>query len=55
MIVIRSCCENNLPTVRKTIDGRYMVFCSHCGLTTVGETVEDALNIWNDLKNGRCF
>ena len=52
MIVIRSCCENVLPNVRKDLLGRILIYCPHCGYSVVGATYDEALENWNDCQNG---
>lgn len=52
MIVIRECCENVLPNVRKDLLGRFLIYCPHCGYSMIGDTFEDVLNKWNDYHNG---
>lgn len=52
MIVIRSCCDNILPNVRKDLLGRTLIYCPHCGYSVVGATYDEALENWNDYQNG---
>ena len=52
MIVIRECCENVPPNVRKDLLGRFLIYCPHCGYSMIGDTFEDALDKWNDYHNG---
>lgn len=52
MIVIRSCCENVLPNVRKDLLGRVLIYCPHCGYSVVGANYDEALENWNDYQNG---
>ncbi len=52
MIVIRSCCDNVLPNVRKDLLGRILIYCPHCGYSIMGYSYDDALQKWNDAQNG---
>lgn len=51
MIVIRSCCDNVIPNVRKDLLGRFLIYCPHCGFSVIGDSYEEALEIWNDKQN----
>ena len=52
MIIIRECC-GTLPKVDFFIDrSRIAVWCPVCGYTVSGENTEDALQKWNDHRNG---
>lgn len=52
MIVIRSCCDNVLPNIRKDLLGRILIYCPHCGYSIMGYSYDDALQKWNDVQNG---
>lgn len=52
MIVIRSCCDNVIPNVRKDLLGRFLIYCPHCGFSVIGDSYDEALEIWNDKQNG---
>ena len=52
MIVIRSCCDNVIPNVRKDLLGRILIYCPHCGYSIMGYSYDDALQKWNDVQNG---
>ena len=52
MIVIRDCCDVH-PNIDKFIDGSGIsIWCPICGYTVKGDTVDDALQQWNDHRNG---
>lgn len=52
MIIIRDCCDVH-PNIDKFIDGSGIsVWCPICGYTVKGDTVDDALQQWNDHRNG---
>lgn len=52
MIVIRECCDNVLPNIRKDLLGRILIYCPHCGYSIMGYSYDDALQKWNDVQNG---
>ena len=52
MFVIRSCCDNVFPKVRKDLFCRYLIYCPHCGYSVIGDSYDEALEKWNDYQNG---
>ena len=47
MFVIRSCCDNVFPKIRKDLFCRYLIYCPHCGYSVIGDS-------WYFLECPKC-
>lgn len=45
---LRPCCDNILPNVRKDLLGRVLIYCPHCGYSVMGDSMQEAADMWND-------